>query len=174
MKKVNLLFLTVLCMFIFGACDNSQPYENEHSEIIVRGVSDDATARTENNDGISDYSKCPIILKGNNIKWFNPRTREIKFSQIEPFEIFEWHRRIAFEINGEVLFTAETIITDAASFTRTDLVLYYDLFGKKYYLKDAYPDLALDFEETKQNIEKRKDGWNKFTTQMRKEKRLRQ
>lgn len=173
MKRANLLFLVAWCISVFVACDNSESYEKEHTEIVVRGVVDNVPAKAVPEDTERDYSACPVIFKGNNIEWFNLKNGEIKFSQIEPYEIYKTYQRIVFEINGEQLFTAATIVTDAASFVCNDLVLYYDLHGG-YYLKDAYPDFALNHEQTKKNIEKRKNGWNKFLKQMNKEKRLKQ
>lgn len=178
MKRINLLFCVVLSVLTFLACgkaepgDNFKPGEDKPSEIIVRGVIDDGTVNPENGDAEVDYSKCPVLLTGSNIQWFNPRSKEVRFSQIKPYGFYNTYRKLIFEMNGEQLFTAATL-TDVSSAVYNDLVLYYDLNGR-YYLKDAYPDFALNHEQTRSNMEKRKDVWNKFLNQLRKENRLRQ
>lgn len=47
-----------------------------------------------------------------------------------------------------------------------DLVLFCDKDGK-YYLNDNYPNYW-NLEKTKQNADKRSEGWNKFINLLRK------
>lgn len=51
-----------------------------------------------------------------------------------------------------------------------DLVLFCDKDGK-YYLNDNYPNYW-NLEKTKQNADKRSEGWNKFINLLRKEGRI--
>jgi len=50
------------------------------------------------------------------------------------------------------------------------LVLFCDKDGK-YYLNDNYPNYW-NLEKTKQNADKRSEGWNKFINLLRKEGRI--
>lgn len=167
MKNV---FLHVLAAFTFvvgiTSCSNDDKIDNGSSQIVARGIINEEVLSkavvTEN----------PIAFKGNDIAWFNSSTREIKLNNIDPYSILSTYQKISFEVDGTKLFTVNTVATDAQSFVCYDIVLYYDLESGKYYLLDAYPDFAIENEETKKNSKAREENWNKFTTQLQKERRL--
>lgn len=165
MKTVRILSI-VFFVIVFLACDREEITNvSEYSEIAVRGVS---------GEGIESESHAPhehpIILTGSNIQWFNARTREIKLNNIS-FKP-NYYQKFIFEINGEELFSA-TYTNPASSITCNDLILYQDIPKGKFYLYDGYPSWTLNQVETKENIMKRKEGWDKFLTQLQKEGRLR-
>lgn len=113
-----------------------------------------------------------LVFTGNDIDWFNPDTREIKFINLKPgvFSI-PIYAQIDVNLNDETLFAIVACINGSVSRSYDDLVLFYDSETSKYYLHDNYPDYW-DLESTQKNIEKRSVGWNKFLEQLKKEGRL--
>lgn len=108
-----------------------------------------------------------IVFTGDDILWFNSKTREIKFKDISsPLGKFSVYEEIRFELSGEVLFKALTYVSDINSQIFSDLVLYYNLKSEKFYLHDSYPMHIFD-ELAKENKEKRAEGWKKFIDQLK-------
>lgn len=176
MKKRNLLVgITALALSAgcFWACDKGQPEEKTtdatgttgtaQSGIVARGITDQISAQEEN----------PITFTDRNIAWFNSATREIRFQEIDLVDVLEPYRQIAFELDGEPLFTAATIVSPVDNQTICDLVLYveYDN-GWSFYLHDGYPLWAGDTELGRANAEKRAEGWNRFLDHLKADGRL--
>jgi hypothetical protein len=95
-------------------------------------------------------------FKGSDIKSFNVETGEITFLNLTYHDICDslaYDRKFVFYLDEDSLFTA-TAVGSFSSFIINDLVFYYD--GKRMYLKDGYPDLAIDSKE------KRKPAWERF------------
>lgn len=115
----------------------------------------------------------PVIFTDEQIAWFNPVTREIRFRDIEPAQTFPRYRSILFRLDDQTLFTAATIVGDLNSQVYYDLVLYYsDPVEPRYYLHDAYPAWAADTEQARANADVRAEGWNSFLEHLRQDGRL--
>lgn len=163
-----------ICGVIFGflqiiACDNNSNEEKIcalQSKIQAYGIRQ--TRSTDNN-------RDSLVFSGDNIEWFNPKTREIKFKGIEPnTTIFPVYSKIEFRNDGKRLFTVSSFVTGTYSQIFYDLVIYYNREQRKYYLDDCYPDIydVRNHEEVKQNIIKREDEWREFLNTLDMENRI--
>ena len=176
MKTKRLFLATAVLSLCLFSCENSGIDTNEDvsetKSILVKGISVDeqnAEAGVQN-DSLSEN---PIAFTSEDIEWFNTTTREIRFKDgIEPAKTLEIYNKIVFELDGETLFTAETIFPISSKLIY-DLVLYVENKGQyKYFLHDAYPAWASETDEAKANAQKRAEGWNKFLQHLNNENRL--
>ena len=123
-------------LLLIISCDNNSNEEKIcvlQSKIQAYGIQQ--TRSTENN-------RDSLVFSGDNIEWFNPKTREIKFKGIEPnTTIFPVYSKIEFRNDGTRLFTVSSFVTGTYSQIFYDLVIYYDSEQRKYYLEDCYPDI---------------------------------
>lgn len=170
--KTKSLF-RILCVFLCIICGiscNDENISNEPSLISAKGI----TGHLKSNS-ISDDPEMPVIFTGDDILWFNDKTREIKFKGIEPIKEISLYKQLLFELDGTVLFTAITMVQPINSQIYTDLVLHVELNDGKYryYLNDGYPVWAADMDEAKVNAAKRADSWNSFIVQLEKEGKIR-
>jgi len=163
------LFCMFLCIFCWISC-NDENISNEQSLITAKGIGDNLKSTL-----ISEDSETPVIFTGDDILWFNDKTREIKFKQIEPIKEIGLYKQLLFELDGKVLFTTLTMVQPINSQIYTDLVLYVELIeGKyRYYLNDGYPVWAAEMDEAKANAAMRADSWKSFIVQLEKEGKLR-
>lgn len=160
MKNLLLIF-TVL--FSLCSCSGTELSENmQHSKItaVVYDV---------------ELEKGPIVpeLFTDEIAWFNPRTREIKFKTAEGgfSPIIPGYAKIEIKLEDELLFTIVAHISPIVSRAYDDLVLFNDFSTSKYYLYDSWPDYWSP-KTTEINRQKREKNWNKFLEQLKKEHRL--
>lgn len=172
-KRKPTLFILWLFAISLVSCSNEEHATNEESLIVARGVPTGRLLQEPADNSLPNIG-VPIVFTGKDIAWFDAETREIKFRNSNFSQLYRAYQRIDFEMDDAHLFSA-TIASDMHSFICRDLVLYYT-FDKKgtcrYYLNDAYPDFALNDEQTKENILKRAEGWNIFISQLAKEGRL--
>lgn len=114
--------------------------------------------------------KDSIAFTDLDIAWFNPKTREIKFKEYDKIKSIPIYASISVKSSSETLFIIAANINPVVNRAYDDLVLFCDKDGK-YYLNDNYPNYW-NLEKTKQNADKRSEGWNKFINLLRKEGRI--
>lgn len=166
MNSVFRLIGLVVCMVFVTSCSDEDENNYKPSDISVYGVE---MSRASDKDA-------QLVFTGDNIDWFNPVTREIKFKNIEPStSIFPVYSKIEFRIGDKVLFTANSFVIDSYSQSFLDLVVYYNYAEDKYYLDDCYPntDAIRSTEEVKKHIKNREIQWNTFISILQAEKRIR-
>ncbi len=131
-----------------------------------------AVASYDLSSNADNESVSELLFTGDDIAWFNPNSKEIKFTTVEPglFSL-PMHAKIDIKLGEEPLFTIVAYINAAVSRAYDDLVLFYDLETSKYYLYDNYPDYWSP-ETTEVNRQHRSANWNKFLEQLRKEHKL--
>lgn len=162
----NLLIVLIIGSF-FASCQKNFDNDPQKSKIIAMEKLDGDTKSV----GINQIDNNRVIFTGDDIAWFSPRTREIKFTNLTS-GVFALPSRSKVEIylDKEKLFTCIHINgTESAAYN--DLVLFYDIDANKYYLNDFYPCNWFP-EKVKENIEARAIGWNKFLNQLKEEKKL--
>ena len=109
---------------------------------------------------------------GDDIKWFNPRTREIRFKNIEPGQdVFFGETPIEVRVGGVKVFT---IIASSSMSSKSfnAVILYYDdIETNAYFLYDVFLPYAYP-EGIQQTAEERAKGWDIFLRQLKKERKL--
>lgn len=170
MKKFFCYICTVLGgVLLMSSCEKNSNEENSivlPSKIQVYGINQTRSA---------ENFKSSLVFSGNDIEWFNPETREIKFKGIDPSStVFPVYSKIEFRNDGKKLFTVNSFVTNAYSQIFYDLVIYYDGERRKYYLDDCYPDIyeIKNHEKVKQNIIKRENEWKEFLNILSLENRI--
>lgn len=165
----NMLFVIVLFFLpILVSCENQTSVETIS---LIAAVEDSKDYTSDKKQSITNN---PVtIFTGNDIQWFDPNTREIKFKNSVNINSFQTYQKIHFELDNEYLFTVQTYTSQYHSFIIKDLVLFIDLFTKKCYLHDCYPLNIAEYDaETQANKEKRHDAWNSFLIQLKTENRI--
>lgn len=117
-------------------------------------------------------SVADTLFTEDDIEWFNPTTRELKFKpQQEPLYkrlAKNYERKLEFRLGWRLLFPVSHFVTDADSRNYYSLVLYYkttdapDIDHGTYYLHDCYPLQFIDTEEVKVNIKENAWRWQIF------------
>lgn len=151
-----------ICMVFFSLCscgDTETSGDELTSKITAVNITSSA-----------DESESGILFTGDDIAWFNAKSREIKFTA-EKLSL-PMYSKIDIKLEDETLFTIAAYIDYSVSRAYDDLVLLYDGGTSKYYLYDNYPDYWSP-ETTEINRQNRKENWNKFLRQLRKENKLR-
>lgn len=160
MKNLLLIFAV---LFSLCSCSETEFSENMQQSKIAAVVYD------------VELGKGPIgpALFTDEIAWFNPRTREIKFKTSEAgfSPTIPGYAQIEIKLENELLFTIVAHIGPTVSIAYDDLVLYNDFSTSKYYLFDNYPDYWSP-KTTEINCQKREKNWNRFLEQLKKEHRL--
>lgn len=177
MKTKNycmMIFIFLLGIVGFMACNNDSDkwgdtYEGD-THIVAKGVLKDDVDLQTKSIGLP-VDDTPVAFTGKDILWFNSKTREIKFKDIEPVNLLSTYQKVHFELDNSYLFTA-ILTTGIQSFAYPDLVLYFDLATKKYYLADGYPDFMAKSDEAKANAAGRAQAWEQFISQLKFEGRL--
>jgi hypothetical protein len=167
---MKLVAIFIATMFVFCGCNKT-----DSSQLLLKSEIKAVTSHnTESKVICESLKESQLLFTGNDIAWFNPNSREIKFTNIQPgpFSI-PMYAQIDMKIKDETLFTIVAHIINSVSRAYDDLVLFYDLETSKYYLYDNYPNYWSP-ESTQKNIEKRDSGWNKFLVQLKKEGRLKE
>lgn len=131
MKKLCYFISFLFLLLTFAGCENDGTL-NENSEIVVVGLGHKVYNLPLGNE---------ILFTGNDIKWFNRDTREIRFYDHSVFkEKLEQYEKILVILADTELFTATNVsdVMASVSTVYNDLVLYYDTAEDKYYLKFIY------------------------------------
>lgn len=161
MKKITAIFFFSLFLWLAG-CD-SENWTDRSSEIVVVALSGKW-------EGVESGDE--ILFTGDNIAWFDLKTKELRFKN-NPFEKRSiLYTKILFKISGRDLFLAD-LITDPVSSQYEDLVLYHNAKNKKFYLYESYPN-KIDTEIVRLNTEIRSENWAAFIYQLGREKRLKE
>ncbi|MBD9143526.1 MAG: hypothetical protein EGP48_01220 [Erysipelatoclostridium ramosum] len=169
-KNGSLFFAIITFLFICTllSCESNSTIISESSITVVGEV---AHFSVKDKETISNSSD--IVFTGNDIQWFNPNTREIKFKNNVDLNSFQTYQKIHFRLNNSYLFTAQTYASQHHSFIVNDLVLFIDVVTRKCYLHDCYPlEIAENDPDTKENKEKRADAWSSFLTQLKAESKV--
>lgn len=167
---VNSFFaiITFLFIYVLSSCDSS---ESNESDSLITAVGEFAQSSVEVKESIANGDA--VVFTGNDIQWFNPNTREIKFKNNVDLNSFQTYQKIHFRLNNSYLFTAQTYASQHHSFIVNDLVLFIDVVTRKCYLHDCYPlEIAENDPDTKENKEKRADAWSSFLTQLKAESKV--
>ena len=118
---------------------------------------------------VTDVEK--ILFTDNDIEWFDPDTRELRFRDtMEPLrEEIPLLAKIDFYLGGEHLFSGgATCVSLICSQMFDDLVLCYGkidggvIDDGHYYLYDCYPTQFIDDDRVKANRELRAPQWEAF------------
>lgn len=171
MKRVSLL-ISFLVFVLFSGCEkNENEVTFDSSKIVAVGVDTKAATDRSAQSSLADNN---IVFTGDDILWFNSKTREIKFKEMSsPIGVLPMYKEIQFKMGDEDLFNAITWVWDANSQIFNDLVLYYDYRTGSYFLHDSYPVHILT-DLAKENKEKRSEAWAKFINQLKQERRLKE
>lgn len=163
--KYWLLIFTVL--FSLCSCSDTDLHKDVQKSKITAVARYNITSKINNN-----VSEPELLFTGDDIAWFSPNSREIKFTteKSEPFSL-PMYAKIDIMLENETLFTIVAHINETVDRAYDDLVLFYDLKTSKYYLYDNYPNYWSP-ETTEINRQHRKVSWNKFLEQLKKENRL--
>lgn len=164
MKKLCYFISFLFLLLTFAGCENDGTL-NENSEIVVVGLGHKVYNLPLGNE---------ILFTGNDIKWFNRDTREIRFYDHSVFkEKLEQYEKILVILADTELFTATNVsdVMASVSTVYNDLVLYYDIAEDKYYLNDSYP-ANINVEQVRLNTEIREENWGLFLYQLGIEGRL--
>lgn len=156
----------IACIVLVASCSDDDENNYVPSKINVYGIE---MSRAQDKDA-------QLVFTGDNIDWFNPDTREIKFKNIEPSaSIFPVYSKIEFRIGENMLFSASSFVMDCYSQSFLDLVLYYSSAENRYYLDDCYPNTEAikNTEEVKEHIIARESQWDTFIRTLQSEKRIR-
>lgn len=155
----------LICTLLFSFCSCS---DKDVQKSKLRAIARYNITSKANSNG----SEPKLLFTGDDIAWFNPTSREIKFTTVksEPFSL-PIYAQIDIKLENETLFTIVAHINEFVDRAYDDLVLFYDLENSKYYLYDNYPNYWSP-ETTEINRQHRKVNWNKFLEQLKRENRL--
>lgn len=168
---VGNLFLVAIIFFFAFSLPSCEGRVADESDSLITAVGELTRSSVKEKESFDNNSA--IVFTGNDIQWFNPTTREIKFKKNIDYSSFQTYQKIHFKLNNNYLFTAQTYVSQYHSFTVKDLVLYIDISTRKCYLHDCYPlDIAKNDPDTQNNKEKRASGWNSFVSQLQKESKI--
>jgi hypothetical protein len=167
--ETNLIIKTFfLCVaIILLSCEKNSL---EHASLIsVMGEASPRSISAQEESVVGNLS--PVVFTGDDISWFNPNTREIKFTKsFNPDELAIF-QKLHFFLGEKQLFTVSTYVKPLHSFASNDLVLYIEADGKCY-LHDCYPLSIMETDPTvEENKEKRAIAWDQFVDQLKKERK---
>lgn len=165
----KMFFTTIIACLIFmlPSCESKTTLD---SDSLITVVGDLAKSSRESKTDSEDF---PIVFTGNDIQWFNPQTREVKFKKNVDHNNFHTYQNIHFNLDGNFLFTARTYASQYHSFVINDLVLFIDVFTQKCYLYDCYPvEIMENDSDTQKNKEKRAAAWTLFLKQLKAEQKI--
>lgn len=160
-KLLGIILLTVLV--VFSSC-------NSNTDAFLTETSPQLFGVCQVSTGNVVQHKDSIAFTDLDIAWFNPKTQEIKFKEYDKIKSIPIYASISVKSSSETLFIIAANINPVVNRAYDDLVLFCDKDGK-YYLNDNYPNYW-NLEKTKQNADKRSEGWNKFINLLRKEGRI--
>lgn len=161
MKKISVIFFFSLLLLSSG-CE-SDNWVDRSSEIVVVALSGKW-------EGLESSDR--ILFTGDDIAWFDLKTKELRFKNDLLRKKKTAHTKILFKIAGKDLFLADWV-TGPVSGQYEDLVLYYDSEKQKFYLYESYPE-KLDTQAVRLNTEIRSENWGAFIYQLGREGRLKE
>jgi len=163
---VNSMIFTTALLCLAVSCDYVRDmFPNGKSELTFL-----STTSLQKNKGDT------LLFTGNDIKWINGTTGEIRFvdstfiPKIKPFF------RLKCFLGPDSLFIA-TVTTPVMSSIVNDLVLNLDIKDGRFYFKDGYPEWINNPGITGiriQNKAKRAFAWNRFLVELKKEGRYKE
>lgn len=156
------VFISLFFLLIGFGCESNSQLDGISSINIVQ------LGRAYSGIGAGEQT----LFSGNDILWFNPKTREIKFREGFSGRGLALYGTILFKLSDMELFMA-SIVSDVVSAAYNDLVLYHNLATGKYYLHNSYPS-NLNNETVRLNEEIRFENWNLFLIQLGREGRLKE
>ena len=130
----------------------------------------------------SDADAEGVLFTDNDIEWFDPVTRELRFRDtMEPLrEKIPLTTEIDFYLDGEYLFSGgATYVGLTCSQMFDDLVLCCGKIDDeviddgRYYLYDCYPPQFIDDERVKANCQRRTPQWEAFIKYLESKGKLR-
>jgi hypothetical protein len=161
--KMSVKFILVLIsiMLLLASCDFIRDiFPNGKSELTFKLLS---------KPSLSDS----MLLSGNDIKWINGATGEIRFADSMTIQKIRNFHYIKCYLGNDSLFKA-TITIPTMSAIVNDLVLNLNMNNGHFYFEDGYPSY-IDNQGTNnirnQNKEKRTAAWTRFIDQLKKEER---
>lgn len=177
MKKMYLLFLSVICL-LSGGCEQELEEDKPDttlSEIIARASHTETFMRSS---FVADKGRESVVFTGSDILWFNETTKEIRFQEnVSIKNVISIHQSVKIYIGNEYLFSSMICVSSLNSQIFNSLVLYYNMVENKYYLLDGYPEVAVlsDPQEAQklrnENRQTIASEWKKFIDQLKKEGR---
>ena len=128
------------------------------------------------------YYEQSALFTEDDIEWFNPVTRELRFSDhVKPLrERTPWLSEVEFCLGGEPLFTGSIFLSLACSRVFDDLVLCLGRIDEDnagadgYYLYDCYPPQYAADERVQANIRRRAPQWEAFIRHLASRGKIRQ
>lgn len=109
---------------------------------------------------------------GDDIKWFNPKTREIRFKNIGPApDVFFEETPIEVRVGGVKVFTIIATSSSCSKMFNAAILHYDDIETNSYFLYNVYLPYQYP-EEIQETAEERAKGWDIFLKQLKKERRL--
>lgn len=163
-KSIKYLNVAAAFMFVMVSCDFIKDmFPNGKSELTFKATSSSKT-------NLSDT----VLFTGNDIKWLNGSTGEIRFVNSGMNSKIKSFRWIKCYLGTDSLFTA-TVSLPVVSALINDIVLNYNLEDGNFYFKDGYPDwienkTAINIR--KQNRVRRSASWDRFIEELKKEDRF--
>jgi len=112
-----------------------------------------------------------FLFTGDNVKWYNAKTKEIKFKNAS---LMDYIPCLFVFLDEKELFILRVVPT-IMSYTLDNPVLIYDTSQKRYFFGKGYPDWDWGefIEEREKNWKEIEPGWNLFVEQLKKEGRYR-
>lgn len=175
MKTWHIIDILIFCVvFAFCSCE-SNSYEPPSSETtsLITVYGEIAREALPGEEGLA-HPDSLVVFTGNDIVWFNPATREIKFrNNFNPSNLGDF-QKFHFYLSEKHLFTASKFVIPVHSFAVNDLVIYVE-GANRCYLHDCYPlsNAMKSDPVVKQNKESRSDAWNFFINQLNRENKIR-
>lgn len=124
------MYVFILCLIVFAGCSQTDNEPVTEGKSLITAVT-----RSGNVEGIvSEYETASddesqygsisarLAFTGDDIEWFNPRTREIRFRKINSIPVYA---RIEMKVGEETVFTIVAHISDAVNRAYNNLVLFY-------------------------------------------------
>jgi hypothetical protein len=159
--SVKIILVLISIMPLLASCDFIR-------DIFPNGKSE-LTFKLSSKASLSDS----MLLSGNDIKWINGTTGEIRFVDSMTIQKIRNFHYIKCYLGTDSLFKA-TVTIPTMSAIVNDLVLNLNMNNGHFYFEDGYPSY-IDNQGTNniriQNKEKRTAAWNRFIDQLKKEER---
>jgi hypothetical protein len=156
--------MMAFCITLAAGCsktDSVEPPTETTSQVIAK---------------VSNTNAEQIVFTGDDILWFNGRTKELRFrnnySNKTMLDAITAHA-IKFYINDEYLFASILCVSSLSSQVFNSLVFYYNMIENKFFLADGYPEASVlpdpqkAQEERDENKRKIANEWNKFVNRLK-------
>lgn len=160
MNKVCFI-LSLFVLSLLNSCENDS-LMNTTSDITVVKLG------SYGKDG--NFSGDEIVFTGNDILWFDTKTREIRFTETASVLKQSLSGKLLFKTSERDLFIVDVIQSDPG-IRCNDMVLLCNKTGGRFFLYDSYPNGSTS-EVVKLNAEIRSENWALFLFQLRREGRI--